>query len=375
MKIFYTAKQKDKMVAWFSDMVDNAIGNWEKPWSAICGYKESKPINMLTKSEYGAFNSFLLASQCSINGWKLPYFVTYEKVLETNLAERAPYVSGQGEPIIMRDKRTKKDVVDADTGKVLEYGNIIISTYNKYTRYDKETDVWEVPISYSKYAKLSKEEQDEYKPIKCKKANFVFNIEQTSFPELHPKAWEQMMQKLEEKPEVVDFHSDDVVYENLDKVLFEKGGWRCPISLDGMDSAYFSHVSDSIHLPTLESFKLRSKFYSTALHEMAHSTMIPLKRNYGHGGFGSPSYAKEELVAEFTAAIVSYNYGIEVTHDKKSPFDKEHLQYIKSWRKQCKNPDEVIREIIDDIFDAVNYETNYINYVDDKIKQYKKKTT
>ena len=54
------------------------------------------------------------------------------------------------------------------------------------------------------------------------------------------------------------------------------------------------------------------EYYSTMLHEMTHSTMTPERLNREMGGsFGDPKYAKEELVAELTAAMISHSMGFD----------------------------------------------------------------
>ena len=69
--------------------------------------------------------------------------------------------------------------------------------------------------------------------------------------------------------------------------------------------AYYSPARDEIHLPARDYFYSAGEFLGTAIHEMGHSTGHPsrLARDIS-GGFGSTSYAKEELVAELSAVFV-----------------------------------------------------------------------
>ena len=98
------------------------------------------------------------------------------------------------------------------------------------------------------------------------------------------------------------------------------------------DRAYYSLLSDSIHLPTKKQFKVMEEYYSTAFHESAHST--------GHSSrldriestrFGSKKYGKEELVAELTSAAVCNTLGIEVDVTFKNS-----ASYIDNWVKAIK---------------------------------------
>ena len=77
--------------------------------------------------------------------------------------------------------------------------------------------------------------------------------------------------------------------------------------------AYYSPARDEIHLPARDYFYSAGEFLGTAIHEMGHSTGHPsrLARDIS-GGFGSTSYAKEELVAELSAVFVQADLGATV---------------------------------------------------------------
>lgn len=94
--------------------------------------------------------------------------------------------------------------------------------------------------------------------------------------------------------------------------------------------AYYSHTItgsvDSVNMPKFEDFDTGLDYYRTLLHEFTHSTGINsrLKREMG-GKFGSPKYAKEELVAEFGAVFLSAHAGI-IWHNQSN-----HAEYLKNW--------------------------------------------
>lgn len=77
---------------------------------------------------------------------------------------------------------------------------------------------------------------------------------------------------------------------------------------DGGDRAYYVPATDVIHLPRRSTFRTQEEFYSTAFHEMGHSTGHRSRCNragvaeFDH--FGSDRYGREELVAEMTAAFL-----------------------------------------------------------------------
>jgi antirestriction protein ArdC len=96
------------------------------------------------------------------------------------------------------------------------------------------------------------------------------------------------------------------------------------------DRADYHWRTDTIRLPRPGQFRTPEGYYATAFHECGHSTghQSRLARP-GIGGFdhfGSDRYAKEELAAEMTSAILCANTGID-TDDEFS----NSASYIASW--------------------------------------------
>lgn len=100
------------------------------------------------------------------------------------------------------------------------------------------------------------------------------------------------------------------------------------------DAAFYSPLFDSVTVPMLEQFSDQSTYYSTVFHELGHSTghESRLNRFDKTARFGNEPYAKEELVAEFTAAILC-NY-TEVGNSKS---ERNNAAYIKSWARAIKD--------------------------------------
>ena len=89
------------------------------------------------------------------------------------------------------------------------------------------------------------------------------------------------------------------------------------IDHSGGDRAFYRPLNDSIHLPPRYAFENAGEYYSTALHELGHSTGHPKRLDRkdlkGLAPFGSETYSKEELVAEFASAFLCHEAGIEQT--------------------------------------------------------------
>jgi len=104
------------------------------------------------------------------------------------------------------------------------------------------------------------------------------------------------------------------------------------IRTENHNAAFYRSADDFINMPPASAFKdtktssATENYYSTLLHELTHWT--------GHGtrcdrplrnAFGSPAYAKEELVAELGAAFLCQQFGIS------AELREDHAQYLKSW--------------------------------------------
>ncbi|WP_305156742.1 zincin-like metallopeptidase domain-containing protein, partial [uncultured Duncaniella sp.] len=86
------------------------------------------------------------------------------------------------------------------------------------------------------------------------------------------------------------------------------------------------------------------EFYSTMLHEMAHSTMTPERLNREAGAkFGAPKYAKEELVAELTAAMISHSMGFD------SKVTDNSAAYLDSWIGALRQEPKFIVSVMADV--------------------------
>lgn len=108
---------------------------------------------------------------------------------------------------------------------------------------------------------------------------------------------------------------------------------RCPVMESGayMGKAAYAPLRDAILIAQRETFRSDESFTRTLLHEMTHSTGHPLALGRTMSTqFGSPEYAKEELVAELGSLFMSADLGIQ-SADMEGEFYENHISYIKSW--------------------------------------------
>lgn len=97
----------------------------------------------------------------------------------------------------------------------------------------------------------------------------------------------------------------------------------------GGNRAYFSCSEGYIQMPSRGAFPDAGAYYGTLLHELGHWTGHETRLNRQFGRFGDDAYAREELRAEWSSAMVSAELGIPTTTEN-------HAAYLASWVKRLK---------------------------------------
>jgi antirestriction protein ArdC len=104
-----------------------------------------------------------------------------------------------------------------------------------------------------------------------------------------------------------------------------------PKIVHGGDRAFYRVQVDGVQLPERDDFYTPDAYYSTAFHELTHSTghekrLARPEIMQGVHRFGSEDYSREELVAELGASMLCGSTGID-------PDIPQSASYIDSWRK------------------------------------------
>lgn len=306
---------------------------WNKGWIQT-GHGWGLPRN-ISGSPYMGMNAFLLSLHAAENGYKMPIYMTH-----------------------LQAKKEKVHILPGSKSiPVFKWGMNIKDKEGKF-------------VSEEDYRKMSEEQQKECTVYPYLKHFNEFNIDQTNYKEKYPDKYEKLLSNFVDP----DRNKADTngMYNNeaLNKVIEEKDGWICPIVLDPSKGAAYSPGFNSIHIPPKENYRLHEgnaeetfkdgqEYYSTALHEMAHSTghESVLKRDgiVKFDGFGSPSYAKEELVAELTAAMVSSTLGF----DKR--ITENSAAYLKGWAAALRKEPKYIISVMSDVNKASRIELEHID--------------
>ena len=129
--------------------------------------------------------------------------------------------------------------------------------------------------------------------------------------------------------------------ENLIKTWSDT---ECPI-IHGGSLAYYNIANDEIRLPRRESFVDLPEYYSTALHEISHSTGAENRLNREMSADkSSKAYAMEELRAEFASMFIEQDLGVNA----KANHIQNNSAYIQSWSKSLKEDPNVLFKAIAD---------------------------
>ena len=290
--------------------------DWKQGWIGGANGFAGLPQNVGGRN-YSGSNSFFLQLQTAAKGYQLPVYLTFNQA--HNL--KAHVLKGEKSfPVVYWDMMVK----DKDGKKV----------------------------SSDEYKAMTKEERKNLDVIPFIKAFPVYNVDQTNLREVQP----ERVQKLIDKFKVPELRDTQGMYAHqaLDRMI-QQQSWLCPIQADRRENgAYYSPSRDIVVLPMKAQFNTGNspdeiyrdgmEFYSTMLHEMTHSTMTPERLNREMGGkFGDPKYAKEELVAELTAAMISHSMGFD------SKITDNSAAYLDSWISVLKKEPKFIVSIMADV--------------------------
>ncbi len=123
----------------------------------------------------------------------------------------------------------------------------------------------------------------------------------------------------------------------------------------GAGGAFYRPGADKVNMPPRETFSSVAGYYGTLLHELGHATGHENRLNREgvakgriSNAFGTPGYAKEELVAEMTSAFLAMETGI--------PFDDDnHKAYIQHWADVLEKDENAIFRAAKDAGAAANF--------------------
>ncbi len=323
-------KNAESVVSMFTDQMIQTIrdmkSGWRKSWISVTA--NGQPMNLSGRS-YNRMNQFFLYLFCEAKKFRYPVFVTLKAA----------------------------NAMGAHVNKGSESAPVLFWKIDVKSKSGRHIDI-------DDYRSMSKAEQADYETFPVLKYYRVFNIDDTNLEEVQHEKVDRFLKENFSLPEL---RSADGMYANasLDGLIGSQG-WVCPISCKKQDSAFFSPLSDSITLPLKEQFNLGGtedevyvagqEFYSTMLHEMAHSTGTAGRLNRKLAGkFGSADYAREELVAELTAALMGHQLGFNTS------VRENNAAYMDSWLKSLGEDPKYLVSVLSDVSKAAQMIEQHIS--------------
>ena len=291
--------------------------DWHKGWIGG-GSMFGLPQNISGRTYEGS-NAFLLFLHTASNGYKAPVYMTYGQLHK----EGAHVLKGEKAVPVFKWGFSIKD---KDGKKVTE------------EEFHNMTDDEKKECNRRPFLKIYPE----------------FNIDQTNMSEVNKEKYDAVVSQFR-KTDVPTITDGMYVNKAIDRMM-EKQEWVCKIQYDKEEKgAYYNPAKDIVVLPTKAQFRIHpddpeecfkdgQEYYGTALHEMAHSTGHPSRLDrLKPAAFGSPEYAKEELVAELTSAMVGNTLGF----DRR--ISDNNVAYLQNWTSALRKEPKFIVSVMADV--------------------------
>jgi antirestriction protein ArdC len=171
----------------------------------------------------------------------------------------------------------------------------------------------------------------------------VLHQDQCDWPDGMPEKFKPLEGAASEEDRITDAEQLVEIYKKRD---------GAPTFTEGGNIACYSPATDHIQVPRLTQFDAVDNYYSTVFHEMGHSTghATRLSREgvVNLGSFGSHRYAREELVAEMTAAMLCHLSGIDGTVESSAA-------YLDHWMKQIADDPKLVVKAASEAQRAADY--------------------
>ncbi len=281
-------KLREQMSQTFLEALKENEIPWQRGWIA------ERPLNVVSNTEYRGVNSMWLSYTAEKKGYSDPRWCTFKQAKDNGWNVRKGEHGTQVEFWSMYDTEMKKKLTVRESNLLKE--------------------------------ELGNDFYERVKPISS--VYTVFNGEQI---EGIPK-WEKTQEPIK-SDELLQ--KRDMLIKNMGFTFYEGG-----------NRAFYRSSDDSVTLPQMEQFRSVYDYMSVFLHESGHATghKDRLDRDLS-GGFGSESYAREELRAEIASAFTSQELGLGGMTEAHID---NHKAYIQSWIKVLeKEPQELFTAIRD----------------------------
>lgn len=244
-------------------LMEQGVSPWQKPWSSI-GYG-----NAVTGHKYRGINPLLAAVDTLVNGYTSPLFVGFAQAKElgwvVKKGSKSTWLFWGG--TMYRETENEDGTTDKQFFSAVKWLNVFNLDCIDDSQSDRKVEDFKV----------------------ARGGNSL------------------VVPRITDAESLIDAQNAAIVY--------------------GGSEACYSPQVDKILMPAYEDFSSRDGFYATVIHELSHWTGHRDRLNRDQSGkFGTVSYAKEELIAELSAAFICDGLGIESQIE-------HHASYLANWMK------------------------------------------
>lgn len=262
------------------EMINKGVIPWNKPWSFSGKAENEQAINYVTRKPYSLINQWLLMEPGE--------YLTFKQVV-------------------------------AAKGKIRKGAKARFVVFFTHVPFEKKNE------------RTGETEIATYPLLR------YYNV-------FHIKDTEGVESKLQDPAEpdapVADLPMCDEADSAIDAYVAGQDGLKF-INDRESDRAYYSPAEDKVVVPMRKQFKDMAEYYSTAFHELTHSTLIESRCNRRTAGavafYGSHEYSREELVAEMGAAMLCSNFKV----DTEKAF-RNSVGYLQGWSAKLKGDPRAI---------------------------------
>jgi antirestriction protein ArdC len=319
-------------------MESDGVAPWHRPWKAsLFG---SVPMNVTTRKPYRGVNVLTTLMTQWKRDYDFPLWLTLKQAteiavkaarkaghkVEQNARGRWVYADGENKGKVVRGIREGQN-------KANGAGSTEIIFWQPYKRKEEDDNG-----------------NERFRRSMLLRAFQVFNIEQCEAAVVEYLIPGVVID--EDTGKVIHVPNDAPEFKPLDAAEAIVEGFEIE-TRHGGDRAYYSPREDRIQMPKREAFDTPEHYYTTRFHEIGHATghasRLGREGIAGFDYFGSHKYATEELVAEFTAAFLAGEAGIERTVEDNS------AAYLKSWAKRLKEDKSIIYKAARDAQKAADF--------------------
>lgn len=317
----------DKLTPQRKQLVDTIISNLENNHSLWRqGWRISDvPISAITGKRYNGVNRLFLTAAIMERGYSDNRWLTYKQMEEKGWSFK-------------RDDEGNS--LGKNAGVAIEY----------FTLYDKVT---KQAFDKNKLDGMTEAERDDYMDenvIGLRKYYRVFNGDIIEGIPEREKCTVDPRGKNSRAENILQYWND-----NESKIIY------------GGNNAFYRPLTDEIHLLERDAFVGLPEFYSTAMHEVGHSTghKTRLNRNLNCDKKTS-EYAVEELRAEIASMFIEQDLGVETS--------EKHIEnnsaYIQDWHNKIKEDPNILFKAIADAEKICTYIMEKESLIEKEIEPY-----